>query len=284
MSHPYIPYPTPPSPIAHKVWILDCKNCHMFLTNRGMKAVLLLRPNVSLYSSDALPVNCSPYNSSSGSCTGISSRTCECLTQSLCCHGCGSTIGYVIIVPCSRCTFSLSETNRATNGHRFVFQSSEVSGTERHYVPNEKDIIPFDIGGINTVEPHTHPIDSLTTAPAVDFTDIDYSQQQSFEHVSRYPGRRIHSSPFQPRTTRIPGHHPLISSTDARRNPPPVTNSNPYSTADQKYAPTTPPVLKAGDVIFWHHLAWSGEILEVVDDERARRPAEFVGGGMYFDR
>ena len=28
---------SPPPPMAHKVWILDCKNCHMFLTNRGMK-------------------------------------------------------------------------------------------------------------------------------------------------------------------------------------------------------------------------------------------------------
>lgn len=43
-------------------------------------------------------------------------------------------------------------------------------------------------------------------------------------------------------------------------------------------------ILKGGDVIFWHHLARSGEILEVVDDERARRPAESAGGGMDFDR
>ena len=91
-----------------------------------------------------------------------------------------------LIFQCSRCTFSLSETKRATNGHRFVFQSSEVSGTERRYVSNEKGIIPFDTRGINTVEPYTHPIDSLTTAPALDFTNIlDYSQQQPFEQVSR---------------------------------------------------------------------------------------------------
>ena len=52
---------------------------------------------------------------------------------------------------------------------------------------------------------------------------------------------------------------------------------------DQKYAPTMPSILKGGDVICWHHLARSGEILEVVDDERARRP-ESAGGGMDFFR
>ena len=110
-----------------------------------------------------------------------------------------------LILQCSRCTSSLSETNRATNGHRFVFQSSEVLGTERHYIPNENGIIPFvttGLGILNTVQPHTYPmpqlntyddnradsygqtspIDSLSTAPALEFTNIlDYSQQQPFE-------------------------------------------------------------------------------------------------------
>ena len=113
-----------------------------------------------------------------------------------------------MILQCSRCTSSLSETNRATNGHRFVFQSSEVLGTERHYIPNEKGIIPFVATGsglLNTVQPHaystpplnmyhdnradsygqTSPIDPLSTAPALEFTNIlDYSQQQPFEHDS----------------------------------------------------------------------------------------------------
>ena len=53
---------------------------------------------------------------------------------------------------------------------------------------------------------------------------------------------------------------------------------------DQKYAPTMPSILKGGDVIFWHHLARSGEIFEVVDDERARRPTESAGGPMDFCR
>ncbi|KAH9940438.1 uncharacterized protein BXZ73DRAFT_88682 [Epithele typhae] len=163
----------PPSPLPHKVWILDCKACGTFLTNRGMKAVLLLRPNVPLYSTDALPVNCSAFSTESESPTlaqlpsgpsssppgasihapqsapGIPSperspaRTCECLTQTLCCHGCGTAVGYMIVSPCQRCTSSITVNNRATNGHRFVFYSSEITACERHYVKGERGVNPF---------------------------------------------------------------------------------------------------------------------------------------------
>jgi hypothetical protein len=41
-SNPYPPPPAqqqqPPPPVPHKVWILDCRTCGTFLTNRGMKA------------------------------------------------------------------------------------------------------------------------------------------------------------------------------------------------------------------------------------------------------
>ena len=113
-------------PVAHKVWLLECKHCRTFLTNRGMKvrltaslfyalsprgrlctqAVLLLRPNVPLYSTDALPVNCSAYSARPPSVGSPQRqpneqqpRTCECLTQTLCCHGCGTAVGYMIVVP-----------------------------------------------------------------------------------------------------------------------------------------------------------------------------------------
>ncbi|KAI0028381.1 hypothetical protein K488DRAFT_73803, partial [Vararia minispora EC-137] len=36
-EHILPPPPPPAQPIAHKVWILDCKTCQTFLTNRGMK-------------------------------------------------------------------------------------------------------------------------------------------------------------------------------------------------------------------------------------------------------
>jgi len=130
-----------PPPIPQEVFILDCKSCDTFLTNRGMsvctspssyipllkaeiariQAVLLLQPDVSLYSSDALPANCSVcpgtsqlspqyqvlqqqsttnlrYVCPSGMSTPVP-RTCECLTQTLCCHGCGTAVGYMVVIP-----------------------------------------------------------------------------------------------------------------------------------------------------------------------------------------
>lgn len=48
------------------------------------------------------------------------------------------------MLQCSRCTSSITTTNRATNGHRFVFHSSEVSGSERYHIKNELGVIPFD--------------------------------------------------------------------------------------------------------------------------------------------
>ena len=114
------------SAVVHKVWLLECKHCLTFLTNRGMKvrhdrwsvrrpvirghlpfqAVLLLRPHVPLYSTDALPVNCSAYSARPLSTDSPrpqpnehQPRTCECLTQTLCCHGCGTAVGYMIVIP-----------------------------------------------------------------------------------------------------------------------------------------------------------------------------------------
>lgn len=161
----------------HKVWILDCNNCDTFLTNRGMKAVLLLRPNVPLYSTDALPLNCSQPSESSSSSKLTSHRTCECLTQSLSCHGCGSPIGYMIVVPCLRCTSSVlhpllqfqpqyphppfQQQTRTTNGHRFVFHSSQIHAHERLYIAGEPGII-IDAD----IDFHLQNLSSTTTATA----------------------------------------------------------------------------------------------------------------------
>ncbi|KAG7446206.1 uncharacterized protein BT62DRAFT_102772 [Guyanagaster necrorhizus] len=168
-SNPYPSVQSPPS-MTLKVWILDCKSCGTFLTNRGMQAVLSLRPNVALYSSDALPVNCSAYMSSPEALrppsyrppsSNSSQRTCECLTQTLCCHGCGANVGYMIVIPCNRCTSSFTSSNRATNGHRFVFHSSEIIATDRHYIPDEPGILPYEYPPVppilSLIYPHHHP-------------------------------------------------------------------------------------------------------------------------------
>ncbi|PBK74469.1 hypothetical protein ARMSODRAFT_952112 [Armillaria solidipes] len=191
-SNPYPSVLPPAPPIPHKVWILDCKSCGTFLTNRGMKAVLLLRPNVALYSSDALPVNCSAYTSSPEalqppscrpSSSNSSQRTCECLTQTLCCHGCGAIVGYMIVIPCNRCTSSITSSNRATNGHRFVFHSSEIIGTERHYILDEPGVLPYE---------HPYPpVSSLV----------------SLVYPPHHP-QTMHSRLFNPHYQSSPAHRP----------------------------------------------------------------------------
>ena len=88
------------------------------------------------------------------------SRTCECLTQTLCCHGCGNPVGYMIVSPCQRCTSSITVNNRATNGHRFVFYSSEITACERHYVQGERGVHPFH------PPPPTPPLQAIQTGLA----------------------------------------------------------------------------------------------------------------------
>lgn len=54
-----------------------------------------------------MPVNCSAYFpppddlGESSACRPAPSRTCDCLTQTLSCHGCGNPIGYTIVTPVS---------------------------------------------------------------------------------------------------------------------------------------------------------------------------------------
>ncbi|KAI0253322.1 FAM72 protein-domain-containing protein [Lactifluus subvellereus] len=232
--------------IAHKVWLLECKNCRTFLTNRGMKAVLLLRPHVPLYSTDALPVNCSAYsarpNSPLRQLSERQPRTCECLTQTLCCHGCGTSVGYMIVVPCARCTSSSSATNRVTNGHRFVFHSSELITSERHYTPGEPGILPaYTESSPSTPNPTSSPRSFLPDTP--DLAGMHTSPTTSPTLTSSY--------------STMP---PLIP-----ESPCPV----PSHVLSDQHKPNAQP-LRAGDPLYWHHLVQSGEIPGATDDRRAR--------------
>ncbi|KAL1745684.1 hypothetical protein HDZ31DRAFT_81768 [Schizophyllum fasciatum] len=255
-QNPYPP-PPPPPPVAHKVWLIDCRSCGTFLTNRGMKQ----------------------------------QRTCECLTQSLCCHGCGSTVGYMIVIPCSRCTSSISANNRATNGHRFVFHSTEVCGSERHYVQGEPGVIPYDpvplhvAMPIHSYAPHpvsisiahrnqmvgNHPLPArpyplppaALPSPPLE-TDDEFTPPSS---ASQSPLHRSPSDAFQDRPSSRSPPPP------APDTPPPLVDAytlEPY--AEHKEVPPRHQ-LKPGEIVHWHHLARHGEIPAVMDDERARRPA-----------
>ncbi|KAG8214018.1 hypothetical protein J3R82DRAFT_10773 [Butyriboletus roseoflavus] len=320
------PYPPPQPPqLVHKVWILDCRSCGTFLTNRGMKAslspfrasspetnlifqaVLLLRPNVSLFSTDALPVNCSAYSTNPDAlhpppCRPATlpsaPRTCECLTQTLCCHTCGTAVGYMIVIPCSRCTSSISATNRATNGHRFVFHSSEIIPSERHHIPDEPGVLPVEYP-----TPPPPPSSPPPLAPAYPYPPVFHSADVV---AHRRPDSSMPSQAFPPLQTSFlspgPDHppSPQMESPDSafssapsspellasvppaspRRSPRTLSQTQfPHNLATQTLSEprgTTPEPsprkLKAGDVLYWHHLAKHGEIPGVEEDPRARIP------------
>ncbi|KAF8342345.1 FAM72 protein-domain-containing protein [Cantharellus anzutake] len=247
--------PRPPPPVLqHKVYKIHCASCDTFLSDRGMKAVLLLRPNISLYSTDALPVNCStpPRSSAPSSSEPPVPRTCECLTQSLCCHGCGNPIGYAIVMPspcqCSKCSSSVTRHQNTANGHRFVFHQSEVSASERLYVKGEPGVIPYHVSHPSTHHslPRVlvHHMDSMNTDstpiydPLLDSDDDDDRDEDGeYKHPSPV------SSPDHPEA-RIGGNpgmhaHPL--------HPRPRCSRRGRR-------------LKPGEVIWWHNLARSGDL------------------------
>ncbi|KIJ67876.1 hypothetical protein HYDPIDRAFT_173615 [Hydnomerulius pinastri MD-312] len=320
------PYPPPQPPqLVHKVWILDCRSCGTFLTNRGMKAVLLLRPNVSLFSTDALPINCSAYSTNPDalrpppcrpSTSALPARTCECLTQTLCCHTCGTGVGYMIVIPCSRCTSSITATNRATNGHRFVFHSSEIIASERYHIPNEPGVIPIEHPAPPpSAPPPLAPAYSALFHSASDVAVVDRRLGTSVPSQTSPPpppasspslsSDYLPSPPMEPTelapssVSSSPDPFAFVTSpASPRRSPRPLPRSpSPHSHAPQLHPsqpgtgrstpeprgvplePRDPPPrkLKAGDVLYWHHLAKNGEIPGVEEDPRARVPVRRSG-------
>ncbi|GAA5986040.1 hypothetical protein JCM10908_006381 [Rhodotorula pacifica] len=143
-----LPYPTPPAasqppqpatvPI-HRVYILRCATCDTFLSDRGMRAVLLLKPHIILFSTDSAPANSATFWPDGPAHEQVE-RTCECLTSSISCHGCGKTVGYNIVSPCSKCNASVQKHQRSANHHRFVFHHNEVTARERTYYPGEAGV------------------------------------------------------------------------------------------------------------------------------------------------
>lgn len=280
----YVPPQQPPTPQSHKVWILDCKLCGTFLTNRGMKAVLLLRPNVPLYSTDALPANCSAFSSVSDapmpppSNITESVRTCECLTQTLCCHGCGNTVGYMIVIPCQRCTSSMSASNRSTNGHRFVFHSFEVAASERHYVNGEPGVIPYHppppplCPAVRMTPSSTHPSPISINGPPIRLPhagEYHPGQTRQYSEISASPTVDVDSDEWDIRVSPPPAF-----SFGPARPPAPARTPPPAPQIQQSGPPPRPPSpvmkLKAGDMLYWHHLSRHGEIPGVQEDPRAR--------------
>lgn len=209
-------------------------------------------------------------------------RTCECLTQTLWCHGCGTSVGYMIVTPCHRCTSSTTANNRTTNGHRFVFYSNGIAASERHHIPDELGV------DVDARLPLPLPV-QLPIPGAVPF------------HRPRYVPANVPArpSPASPRRASWSNSRPNVRSLDPRDAPrAPVSPSSPTSDTLDSPPPLSPPSptsprppqsptsprppqeserLRAGDIVYWHHLTRSGEIPAVSDDPRAR--ASGANGG-----
>jgi hypothetical protein len=189
----------------------------------------------------------------------------------------------MIVIPCVRCTSSITANNRATNGHRFVFHSSEVVGSERHYVPGEPGVMPFESVPAPVSPPlphmqhrnvylppaHASPNEYLPTPP-LDVADLSPVSSSSPSPVTVSSSM----SPFLSPRLRLPEHllydgSPIQESgrqVESSPGPPPLIPlafGMPTEQADQS--------LKGGDVLFWHHLIRHGEIPGVSDDPRARK-------------
>lgn len=243
-----------------------------------------------------MPINCSasaandlPYTSSQGSSNDIerfhvSTRTCECLTQTLYCHGCGGSVGYMIVSPCHRCTSSITVTNRTTNGHRFVFYSSEIVACERRYVPGEGGIRSpvvslMPIAALSGTHPHgitpsnSGIFASLSSNSPFSDQDDDFGSITSSPPPLRYPNN-THSPSFSEDSfhysdsiseSSLPDLSPIPSQSQSPQIPTRTHREVPTSQPELCFEP-----LRAGDNLYWHHLIRSGEMPVVLDNPRAR--------------
>ena len=223
------------------------------------------------------------------------------------------------MTPCVRCTTSISASQRATNGHRFVFYASEVEAGERGYIPGERGVHPYKMqplqvplvprGAVRVdrarqaLRMYTEGRARTSLSPSAEARQRERTESSdSIPSLVSVSDTSAPSSPVSP--SDAPGTRTPLSLSLARF-PPPLLVDVPLDTiprgsihvrspssptapprAGENASPQAPPPtrvppspdagrpepqrLKAGDVLFWHHLVKSGEIPAVVEDHRAR--------------
>ncbi|KAM0754244.1 hypothetical protein T439DRAFT_378304 [Meredithblackwellia eburnea MCA 4105] len=247
--------PPQPLPPLHRVYVLRCASCDTFLSDRGMRAVLLLKPNIVLFSTDAAPTNAGPVWPDRDHDELPAERTCDCLTSSLGCHGCGNVVGYHIVQPCSRCTASVHRHQRSANHHRYVFHHNEVSFKEREYFPGEQGIT-----GARYIPSSRSPAASPRPSSPSTFN-------QSTPESKPAQDAEMKDGTGGGNTLRVPG-----GSGSRDRTPSPSGGSRHGSGANDSMA------LRAGDVLYWHNLVQGGERAMPVDpNTRPKRVIERLG-------
>lgn len=194
-------------------------------------------------------------------------------------------------------------TNRATNGHRFVFHSAEVNASERHYIPDEPGInpeesIPVQCNPSRTMPPlfaehasSNSPQPSSQILPASTPLPSPSSTQSGLLDNDEPPSLVSSSSSLSsmdelnlPRLL-----NPSNLRTRVHISPPPPLYPNPPAAAPfivashgQKEEVVEKRKLRAGDLVYWHHLTRGGEIPGVCEDARARvgRPSAGSRGAI----
>ncbi|KAF7306148.1 hypothetical protein HMN09_00770100 [Mycena chlorophos] len=262
-------------------------------------AHFIWRPSVALYSSDVMPANCAVYSSPTAlrpdcDASPLDRRSCACGTQSLLCCGCGAAVGYSIVHPCARCSASISSSSRSTNGHRFVFHSTEIVGTERHYIDQEPGVIAYRPTS-NAVYYRRPPFSLDHSHALADASRPGYLVSPPLDSEVRLPSAMDPPSPsfasFPDQANSIYPHRraasPALSDGSLTSLPPLIQASPPPFglPAERVESPSIPP-LAAGDVLYWHHLVKHGEIPSVVEDPRARSrsSAKRTANKIHFDR
>ena len=253
--------PQPREP-QHKVYLLNCKHCGNFLSDRGMKAVLLLKPNITLFSTDAIPTTCGPFFPSNSFNGGVDSheppveRTCECLTQSLGCYGCGAQVGYSIVAPCSRCTNSVAKHQRSSNGHRTVLHCSEITVRERRYVPGEPGVLAsppspdspvLGVGSILMASPRSLRSGSssgtLRSDSMAEYYDLEEEDEEDLEAEKSEAAYNFYQQQQQPALSddapnrQMQYHRDGVAGSKVRRGR----------------------VMRRGDTVYWSDLVMGGE-------------------------
>lgn len=191
-------------------------------------------------------------------------------------------------MPCVRCTSSTFSPPgagyprspphgrpRATNGHRFVFHSSEVVGEERLYVSGEPGVM---------AEADLPDVENIFPSAAVEVPD--YVRTFMPPYTAR--ALTILSVP-NPNLAQPNAYQTPLSPLSPNGNASPHLANFPYpgypgqhpaSPSAGSPAPKTPK-LRSGDVVYWHHLATRGDLLGVRDDERSRASCG-AGSGRHF--
>jgi hypothetical protein len=251
-------------PSKHRVYLINCKSCGSFLTDRGMKAILLLRPHITLYSTDAIP-NCGPLHDQSDSANAnepVLERTCNCLTQTLGCYGCGNAVGYHIVSPCSRCTSSVAKHQRNSNGHRTVLHCAEISVRERRYVPGE--------AGVKTAQVDYSHIyrDRKTVSPPNRLRSAHYYNRQNNSAAHRRNSMTgvddlLSEEQGMEEESKEYSHHQDTYYDDALG----ISTSRPSAAAVSLPDPKGPREMKRGDTVYWSDLVTGGERCPPVDSD-----------------